>query len=278
MWCFTYRSCVCAHRCTHPQGLTPYGHSLFSKVDPKVISEAWRLVVRRETDVALSKFARILSRITDELMIELSRYLRAQQYVNMRTEKLTGRAVNLKRRRLAVFGCPYLCSGQMLYFLECQLLDAVFGVAAHTLMGFSRVVTNIDFVTRKFEWVNKAQLLQAWHITDQQLADACILAGNEYCHTLPHVNAIAPQFTFDVAIQLARGGPLSMYLQVNLSINIQPIAQTLLHCSLPTPLLSHRIMYKPASSLSSVFVLNNDQPAQLVVVNVQIEVCGNVHK
>lgn len=193
--------------CFFFQGLSPNGHSLFTKIDSRAIAEVWTLVLSGNLHSAHAKLGRIASRLTEEFICYLARHLRIQSFISSDGGKSL-------RRRLAVFQCPYLSTGQISYFIRTNILDAVYGLPSFILVGMPRVITVLDFEKSKFEWVERDHLLRSWDITEQQLADACILAGTEYCHTLPHVDLLTTKsFSFSTALNLAKTGSLEACLQ-----------------------------------------------------------------
>lgn len=199
------------------QGLTPHGHSLFNKVDSKIVKEAWQKLINGDAESAFQHFCKSLSRLTEESITYIQRYLRKHKYksvqINGTNISSSSELTEVKISRLAVIGCPYLCASQMLYMARHKLLDIVYGMTSYVLMGFDQVVTGIDFFKQRCEWVSRQDLLKAWDVTPRQLADACLLAGNEYCHTLPHANVQKTQLNFEMSILLAKHGSLQQYLQ-----------------------------------------------------------------
>lgn len=107
--------------------------------------------------------------------------------------------------------------------LQEHVVDAVFGPPALLLFGIPRVIIGINFQRREFDWVDRDQLLNAWKVTEDQLIDACLLAGTEYCLTFPYLNLSqfhggGQHFHFGTAIDFIKQAPLVGYMQVRLIV------------------------------------------------------------
>eukprot|EP01055_Gregarina_sp_Pseudo9_P003611 Gregarina_sp_Pseudo_9__3610@NODE_376_length_3010_cov_8_545944_g355_i0_p1_GENE_NODE_376_length_3010_cov_8_545944_g355_i0NODE_376_length_3010_cov_8_545944_g355_i0_p1_ORF_typecomplete_len890_score140_48MKT1_C/PF12246_8/1_5e21MKT1_N/PF12247_8/1_5e15XPG_I/PF00867_18/0_0005XPG_N/PF00752_17/0_048_NODE_376_length_3010_cov_8_545944_g355_i02642933 len=206
------------------EGITPMGHSLFQKLDSKRMCKAWEAVLEQRQDQALNGFS-FISRLSDELLLHIARYLRGKSYLppvngaGSENPAVGGSnpaapsAAPPIRRRLAVFQCPYLCGHQVSYLMKKKYIDAAFGLIGFLLFGLPRVIVSIDFKTAKFEWAEKERLLAKWELTEHQLGDACLIAGTEYCHTLPQVlikndNSEVSTFRFKHAVKCAQCSPL----------------------------------------------------------------------
>eukprot|EP01053_Blabericola_migrator_P001082 Blabericola_migrator_1__1081@NODE_1276_length_4911_cov_161_340215_g861_i0_p1_GENE_NODE_1276_length_4911_cov_161_340215_g861_i0NODE_1276_length_4911_cov_161_340215_g861_i0_p1_ORF_typecomplete_len885_score116_96MKT1_C/PF12246_8/4_6e28MKT1_N/PF12247_8/1_6e17XPG_I/PF00867_18/2_8e05XPG_N/PF00752_17/0_0034_NODE_1276_length_4911_cov_161_340215_g861_i012053859 len=201
------------------EGVTPVGHSLFLKLDPKKMYKAWEAVLEQNQDKVLAEFS-VISRLSDELLIYIARYLRSKSYrygvaaavAAADAGKMASAAPPIARR-LAVFQCPYLCGHQMSYLMKKKYIDAAFGLIGYLLFGIPRVIVSIDFKANKFEWAEKDKLLNKWELTEHQLGDACLIAGTEYCHTLPQLLLKGDQnevstFRFKHAVKCAQCSPL----------------------------------------------------------------------
>lgn len=218
------------------EGITPMGHSLFQKLDAKRMYKAWEAILEQRVDQALAEFS-FVSRLSDELLLHMARYFRCKSYQHTLThphavtttnpsdpvssanaatsssaESSSTSSVHLKRK-LAVFQCPYLCGHQVSYLMKKKYIDAAFGLIGFLLFGLPRVIVSIDFKAAKFEWAEKERLLTKWELTEHQLGDACLIAGTEYCHTLPqvlikHDNSEVSSFRFKHAVKCAQCSPL----------------------------------------------------------------------
>lgn len=181
------------------QGIQPPSHMLFSSTLHQQMYEGWKHVGREEYHQAQQRFALATSRITSDFMFIVSRSLRSHG--------------------CELIQAPYLAAAQLAYFAQKGLVDAVFGPPALLLFGIPRVITAINFEKKTFEWVDLNQLLTAWNATEDQLIDACLLAGTEFCLTLPYLNLSqfhggSQQFYFGTAVDFIKQAPLIGYLKV----------------------------------------------------------------
>eukprot|EP00922_Rhytidocystis_sp_ex-Travisia-forbesii_P053247 GHVS01078961.1.p1 GENE.GHVS01078961.1~~GHVS01078961.1.p1 ORF type:complete len:921 (+),score=193.14 GHVS01078961.1:386-3148(+) len=180
------------------QGMQPRSHMLFSSQLHQQMDEAWLHYARGDTLAAQAKFAQATSRINSDFVQFIFHYLLF--------------------KNCECFQAPYFATAQLAYFVQQDLFDALYGPPALLLFGVPRVITNVDFIKGKFEWVEQSQLLDAWQVNSEQFVDACLLAGTEYCLTFPYLNLTQfhhgqQQFTFGTAIEFIKQAPLISYMQ-----------------------------------------------------------------
>lgn len=124
----------------------------------------------------------------------------------------------LKSRHIDCFQAPFFATAQLAYFAEHNFFDAVIGPPSLLLFGIPRVIVSLDWSRGYFEWIELEQILSTWNITKDQFADACLLAGTEFCLTFPYLNLAQfhqgnAQFTFNTAIEFIKQAPLISYMQ-----------------------------------------------------------------
>jgi len=117
---------------------------------------------------------------------------------------------------------PYFAAAQLAHFAEQKIVHTVFGSPGLLLYNVQRVIIQLDFNTKGFEWVDLKTVLSKWGIDKDQFVDACMLAGTEYCLTYPYLNPAytqpptqgqAARFNFDAAINITKQAPLINWMQ-----------------------------------------------------------------
>ncbi|CAA9987668.1 conserved Plasmodium protein, unknown function [Plasmodium knowlesi strain H] len=179
-------------------GITPRAHKLFSAPVHQNIEEGWLYYVNKEMKLSTSNFEKVSNICNSDVSFILFHYL--------------------KSRGFKCMYAPYLAISQLSYFAHIHMIDIVFGPPTIILQNVSKVIVNIKWKENYFEWVDLYFLLNIWNLTNEQLMDACLLAGTEYCLTFPYLNFSyfnqgRNEFSFETAIEFIRQSSLVSYLE-----------------------------------------------------------------
>ncbi|EUD67532.1 hypothetical protein C922_02238 [Plasmodium inui San Antonio 1] len=179
-------------------GITPRAHKLFSAPVHQNIEEGWLYYVNREKKLSNSNFEKVSNICNSDVSFILFHYL--------------------KNKGFKCMYAPYLAISQLSYFVHIHLIDLVFGPPTIILQNVSKVILNFEWKENYFEWVDLLFLLKIWNVTNEQLLDACLLAGTEYCLTFPylnlsHFNHGRNEFSFETAIEFIKQASLVRYLE-----------------------------------------------------------------
>eukprot|EP01105_Mastigella_eilhardi_P025039 TRINITY_DN666_c0_g1_i3.p1 TRINITY_DN666_c0_g1~~TRINITY_DN666_c0_g1_i3.p1 ORF type:complete len:837 (-),score=217.82 TRINITY_DN666_c0_g1_i3:877-3327(-) len=80
---------------------------------------------------------------------------------------------------------PCLAWAQIAWLLKQNIVQHAWAPLEVLLFGSFPVILDIDFETSTMDYVDAARLLQVTGLRHDQLVDACLLAGSEYCPTFP---------------------------------------------------------------------------------------------
>jgi len=181
------------------QGIAPGPQqSMFLNRMDQQMEAAWTYLARGQKSEAQKCFAVSTSRINGDFVYFIFHHLR--------------------QRGMEVMMAPYFAGAQLAHFAEQKVVHTVFGPPGLLLFNVQRVVLQIDFGRRIFEWVDMKTVLSKWGIDKDQLVDACMLAGTEYCLTYPYLTPGNPQkqptkLNFDAAIGIIKQAPLINWMQ-----------------------------------------------------------------
>eukprot|EP00914_Ancora_sagittata_P017682 GHVO01034753.1.p1 GENE.GHVO01034753.1~~GHVO01034753.1.p1 ORF type:complete len:702 (+),score=76.17 GHVO01034753.1:100-2205(+) len=150
------------------QGTQPATHALFSSQLPRFSDDGWAEYFQGRKEVANEKFKSASSRASPELVQYLQYYLKA--------------------KGVTCFQAPHIAGAQIGYFSRFGMFDCVVGPTSLILYGVPKVITNMDFKSGTIQWLELSAILKYWDITREQLLEACMMAGTEYCLTLPFLN------------------------------------------------------------------------------------------
>jgi len=126
---------------------------------------------------------------------------------------------HLRHRGCEVIQAPYFAGAQLSHFAEHSVVHSVFGLPGLLLYNIPRVVTHIDFHHATFDWVDLESVLTKWRLSKDQLVDACMLAGMEYCLTYPYLNlghfqaTSNVRFNFEAAVYTIKQAPFINWMQ-----------------------------------------------------------------
>ncbi|KJP87784.1 hypothetical protein AK88_02540 [Plasmodium fragile] len=179
-------------------GITPRAHKLFSAPVHQNIEQGWLYYVNREKKLAKTNFEKVSNMCSSDIAFILFHYLKSKGFKCMYA--------------------PYLAISQLSYFLHVHMIDVVFGPPTIILQNVSKVIINFEWKENYFEWVDVLFLLHVWNVTNEQLLDACLLAGTEYCLTFPYLNLPyfnhgRNEFSFETAIEFIQQASLVNYLE-----------------------------------------------------------------
>ncbi|ANQ07985.1 Uncharacterized protein PCOAH_00023130 [Plasmodium coatneyi] len=179
-------------------GITPRAHKLFSAPVHQNIEQGWLYYVNREKKQSNSNFEKVSNICNSDVSFILFHYLKGKGFKCMYA--------------------PYLAISQLSYFVHIHLIDVVFGPPTIILQNVSKVIVNFEWKKNYFEWVDLPFLLNIWNVTNEQLLDACLLAGTEYCLTFPYLNLSyfnhgRKEFSFETAIEFIQQASLVSYLE-----------------------------------------------------------------
>ncbi|XP_026192475.1 uncharacterized protein LOC34622462 [Cyclospora cayetanensis] len=177
------------------RGIEPPGHHLFSQQQPQV--EAWEGYYANGREAASPQFAGCCSRVPPD----------AERLALQLLQQLGYEALH----------AAYLTPPQLAYLLQTGFIHAALAPPSVLLFGLSRIITQLDVEGSFFTWLEKSELLQSLGVTEEQLADSCLLAGTDYCLTFPYLNLTQFQpgsscFSFGSAVEFIRQAPISSYL------------------------------------------------------------------
>ena len=82
------------------------------------------------------------------------------------------------------------------------MMDATFGGLELLLFGVLRLILDIDFERKTFDWVDTKLVLLHLSLSSDEFLDACILAGFDFCVTFPPL--LEQQFTFRHACEMVK--------------------------------------------------------------------------
>jgi hypothetical protein len=109
-----------------------------------------------------------------------------------------------KDHNVEYFRAPYLTWSQLSWLAppKQNLMDATFGGLELLLYGVLRLIIDIDFEHRTFDWVDTKLVLVNLALSSDEFLDACILAGFDYCVTFPPL--LEQQFSFRYACEMVK--------------------------------------------------------------------------
>jgi hypothetical protein len=81
-------------------------------------------------------------------------------------------------------------------------MDTTFGGLELLLFGVLRLIIDIDFEHKTFDWVDTKLVLHSLSLSADEFLDACILAGFDYCVTFPPL--LEQQFSFRHACEMVK--------------------------------------------------------------------------
>eukprot|EP00440_Ansanella_granifera_P034923 gb/GFBE01037884.1/.p1 GENE.gb/GFBE01037884.1/~~gb/GFBE01037884.1/.p1 ORF type:complete len:731 (+),score=127.65 gb/GFBE01037884.1/:1-2193(+) len=168
----------------------PQNSMTIKRMDQQM-SEAWNHVATGDKSKAQTYFAVATSRINGDFMHCVFHHIR--------------------ERGCQVIQAPYFAGAQLSHFMEQGIVQAVFGPPGLLLFGAPRVIIQVDFKQRNFDWVDLEAVLEKWSITRTQFVETCMMAGTEYCSTYPYLN-LGSSFSFDTAVQIVRQSPLISWM------------------------------------------------------------------
>lgn len=177
------------------QGIQPRTHSLFTTTENDMY-QAWRNLANNNANEAFYLFSQAISRINSDSLQFIFHYLKSQG--------------------CECFQAPYLAAAQLAYFVEHDIVDAVFGLPSILVYNVPRAITHLDLKNGKFHFVDLSYMLRHWAIRKDQFVSACLLAGTEYCRTFPYLNLRQFQheegFSFKMAIEFIQQAHMSDFM------------------------------------------------------------------
>ncbi|KAJ2327855.1 hypothetical protein GGI00_004351, partial [Coemansia sp. RSA 2681] len=93
----------------------------------------------------------------------------------------------LQRLGVEVMRAPYSSWGQLAYLYHHgqQAVHAVYASLEMLMFDVDRVVTSVSSASATFAWVQREHLASKCGVGSEQVADMCMLAGFDWCPTLP---------------------------------------------------------------------------------------------
>ncbi|KAJ1670060.1 hypothetical protein GGF38_001789 [Coemansia sp. RSA 25] len=93
----------------------------------------------------------------------------------------------LQRLGVEVMRAPYSSWGQLAYLYHHgqQAVHAVYASLEMLMFDVDRVVTSVSSASATFAWVQREHLVSKCGVGSEQVADMCMLAGFDWCPTLP---------------------------------------------------------------------------------------------
>eukprot|EP00026_Physarum_polycephalum_P002709 Phypoly_transcript_02717.p1 GENE.Phypoly_transcript_02717~~Phypoly_transcript_02717.p1 ORF type:complete len:741 (+),score=127.90 Phypoly_transcript_02717:53-2275(+) len=109
-----------------------------------------------------------------------------------------------KDHNIEYFRAPYLTWSQLAWLAppKQNFIDATFGGLELLLYGVLRLIVDIDFERKTFDWVDTKSVLLHLSLSSDEFLDACVLAGFDYCVTFPPL--LEQQFTFRNACEMVK--------------------------------------------------------------------------